>query len=129
MNRILARWAGTALLALALGFTAAAQQQGQQGQQPPAQPAKAGENVPPAAPVISPEEEKEYKAFLAVTEVRPIDPKKIIAMGNDFVGKYPQSTYAAFIYSTMANAYQTTGDPDKMFEAGQKAIELNENNI
>jgi tetratricopeptide (TPR) repeat protein len=103
------------------------QQQGQQQQQPPAKPGEQGV-TPPAqeAPKADPEEEKAYKDF---SDLKPDDYDKQISQGEDFVKKYPNSKYDEFIYSRMTNAYFNKQQLDKMYDAADKALGLNPNDV
>lgn len=115
-----------------------AQQQStpQQGQQQPQQqqPAKPGEQgqtppnsqAPAEAPKVDPAEEKAYKDF---TEFKTDDYDKQIQAGEDFIKKYPQSRYNEFVYSRLSNAYFNKQQFDKMYEASDKALALNPNDV
>ena len=50
-------------------------------------------------------------------------------MGEDFIAKYPQSRYISGVYSQLTSAYYAVGNEEKMFTAGDKAIELNPDNV
>ncbi|MGH9791927.1 MAG: hypothetical protein ACRD5W_12015 [Candidatus Acidiferrales bacterium] len=118
------------MLALVMVSAAFAQQQAQQPQQPPP-PAQQppAQQPPPAEPQVPPvnqEEEDAYKAFFDA----PRDmPQKQIDLGEAFLAKYPDSRYRASVYARMVNAYLALGDVDKLFVAGEKALELNPDNV
>lgn len=78
-----------------------------------------------APPKAVPAEEKAYKAFYDVVG----DPKSEIALGEDFVKKYPNSRYLGSVYSRLTSAYEATGNTDKMLDVGQKALTINPNNV
>lgn len=117
------------------------QQQAQKqppAQQPPAQPPAQGQAAPgqpaagqaaagpAAAPKVDPAEEKAYKQFY---DLKPDNPQGIVASGQAFVQKYPSSKYLGSVYAKMTTAYQETGDDAKMFDAGQKALQVNPDNV
>lgn len=103
-------------------------QQPPPAQQPPAQQPPA-QQPPPAEPQVPPvnqEEEDAYKAFFDA----PRDmPQKQIELGEAFLAKFPDSRYRASVYARMVNAYLALGDVDKLFVAGEKALELNPDNV
>jgi len=92
----------------------------QQEQKPGEQPADA------TGPKVSKEELAAYKAFY---DARNSDPSQVIASGEAFVAKYPMSVYAGAVYSELTSAYLHSNQPDKMIEAGNKALEANPDNI
>jgi len=71
-------------------------------------------------------EEAAYKAFLAAQNG---DPATKIQMGEDFAVKFPTSHYLPGIYGVLTNSYFVTGDTEKMFTAGSKAIQLDPENV
>ncbi|HEV2387729.1 MAG TPA: hypothetical protein VGS20_10800 [Candidatus Acidoferrales bacterium] len=108
-------------------------QKPQTGQQQPAQPPAQGQAAPgqpaagqAAAPKGNPEEEKAYKEFY---DLKPDNPQGIVASGEAFVQKFPDSKYLGSVYSKMTTAYQETGNDAKMFDVGQKALHLNPDNV
>lgn len=124
---------GIALLAFLCVSTAAAaqgQQQNPQNQQKPSlqggkAPAAAPQNATPPPPVNA-EEEAAYKAFF---NVKPDQTAQKAQLGEEFLEKYPQSRYLAAVYSALTHAYFLAGQPDKMQAAGEKALELNPNDL
>ncbi len=78
------------------------------------------------APKINKAEEAAYKAFLAT---QGGDPAMQIPLGEDFITKFPMSKYLGGVYGVLTTAYYTTGNTDKMFAAGAKALELNPDNV
>ena len=72
------------------------------------------------------DEAKAYKAFY---DARNGDPMNVIEVGEAFLAKYPMSLYAGAVYSTLTSAYLNTNQPDKMVTAGQKALEINPDNV
>ncbi len=71
-------------------------------------------------------EESAYKAFFAAQSG---DPAMLIQLGEQFITKFPMSKYLPGVYGTLTNAYYATGNTDKMFAAGAKALELNPDNV
>jgi tetratricopeptide (TPR) repeat protein len=101
------------------------QQQGQQGQQGQAQPGQQpGQTAAP--PPVDPAEEAAYKAF---HDVKSSDAKQITTDGEAFLTKYPSSRYNGLVYSRLTTAYMQLGEEDKMFAAGEKALELVPDNV
>ena len=49
--------------------------------------------------------------------------------GESFLDKYPMSLYVGAVYSALTSAYLNTNQPDKMLVAGQKALEINPDNV
>jgi len=102
-----------------------------QGQQaPPKAPAQPGQAATapaePPAPPVNAEEEAAYKAFY---EAKPTEIQSQIQLGEEFLKKFPESRYREGIYSRLTGVYLTAGQEDKMFAAGEKALELNANNV
>ena len=123
-------WAALLGLAVALTFGAnnSAAQYGQAASQSPA-PAPS-QNTPPAKDSGKPQkvnkaEEAAYKTFFAS---QGGDPAMQIQLGEDFITKFPMSKYLGGVYGLLTTAYYTTGNSDKMFAAGAKALELNPDN-
>ncbi len=121
---------------LALGTLVTAQSSGQGQQTPPKPPTPPGQTPPQnppaqpaqpenAAPAVNPEEEAAYKAFFEAKG----DPKQVIKLGEDFLKKFAESRYREGVYSKLANSYLATGEEEKMFAAGDKALELNPSNV
>src|SRR5262244_2150410 len=83
-----------------------------QQQQPPAAGDKSGDKKEPA-PIsmdqpqaqTSPEEETAFKAF---QEAPVTDPAKKNQLGEDFVGKYPNSRYRGVVYQALVSGYFAT---------------------
>jgi tetratricopeptide (TPR) repeat protein len=71
-------------------------------------------------------EEAAYKAFF---DARTGDPAVQIQLGEDFATKFPQSHYLNGVYGTLTTAYYTSGNTDKMFSTGNKALELDPDNV
>jgi tetratricopeptide (TPR) repeat protein len=71
-------------------------------------------------------EEAAYKLVLAA---QGGDPSAEIPVGEDFITKFPMSKYVGGVYGMLTTAYYTTGNTDKMFAAGAKALELNPDNV
>ncbi len=75
---------------------------------------------------IDKKEEAAYKAFYAA---RTGDPNVQIQLGEDFATKFPQSHYLNGVYATLTTAYYVSGNTDKMFEDGAKALALDPDNV
>lgn len=116
------------ILGAALAGPLEAQSPGQQqGQQPPPQPATApAPPAPPAAPLVNKEEEDAYKAFF---EIKGSDPEALIASGEDFLKKFPESRYRESVHSRLTQAFLNTGQLDKLLVSAEKALELNPDNV
>jgi len=71
-------------------------------------------------------EETAYKAFLAS---QGGDPAARIQSGEDFAVKFPMSHYLPGIYGVLTSSYFATGDTEKMFAAGSRAIQLDPENV
>ena len=71
-------------------------------------------------------EEAAYKTFFAS---QGSDPAMQIQLGEDFITKFPMSKYLGGVYGVLTTAYYTSGNTDKMFAAGAKALELNPDNV
>ena len=71
-------------------------------------------------------EEAAYKTFLAAQNG---DPAAKIQLGEDFATKFPTSHYLPGIYGVLTNSYFATGDTEKMFATGSKAIQLDPENV
>jgi tetratricopeptide (TPR) repeat protein len=71
-------------------------------------------------------EEAAYKALLGAQNG---DPATKIQLGEDFAAKFPTSHYLPGIYGILTSSYFATGDTEKMFAAGSKAIQLDPENV
>jgi len=71
-------------------------------------------------------EEAAYKAFLAAQST---DPPVRIQLGEDFASKFPTSHYLPGVYGVLTSSYFATGDTEKMFAVGSKAIQLDPENV
>src|SRR5215469_4064255 len=74
-------------------------------------------------------DKKEEAAYKKVLEAQGTDPTLQIAAGEDFVEKYPMSRYTGGVYGMLTSAYFNSGQTDKMFAAGAKALDLDPNNV
>lgn len=92
----------------------------------PAKPGTTGTSLPdlPTAPPVNAEEEAAYKAFFDAK-----DHTFKAKLGEEFQEKYPISRYRELVFVTLSNSYQNLGQEDKMFAAGEKAIELNPDSV
>ena len=130
-------WIVAAFLAtgLAVGTSAHAQsgqpsQQGKPAQsqpgQQPADPSKSGSSL--AMPGSQPNAE-ELAAFKAFQEMPNADLPKKIAVGEEFLKKYPDSQYRPIVYSTLTMDYLQTNDSEKAIEVGDKEIALKPDDV
>jgi len=96
---------------------------------PPAQPTQPGQakSAPPetSPPPVNKEEEDAYKTLFETKD----NPARKIQLGEDFLKKFPQSRYMETVYSQLTAAYLATGEVDKMFAAGEKALELRADDV
>jgi tetratricopeptide (TPR) repeat protein len=115
-------------LAGMLAAQAPTPQQGKPGGAPAGQqnPPAAGQQEQPAAPKLNPEEEAEYKKFL---QTKPDDAQALVKAGEEFLKKFPESRYRESIYSRLTGAYMRLGDENKMVESGEKALQLNPDDV
>ena len=116
-------------LALLIGADVSAAPYGQAAS-PSSAPTPA-QNTPPAKESGKPQkvnkaEEAAYKNVLAA---QGGDPAMQIQVGEDFITKFPMSKYVGGVYGLLTTAYYTTGNTDKMFAAGAKALELDPDNV
>jgi hypothetical protein len=132
MTAKLFRW-WVALLGLTVAFSVAAGASGAQyGSAPSPMPAQIPSQNTPApkdsgkGPKINKAEEAAYKNVLAA---QGGDPAMQIQVGEDFITKFPMSKYVGGVYGMLTTAYYTTGNTDKMFAGGAKALELNPDNV
>jgi tetratricopeptide (TPR) repeat protein len=116
------------LFAAAAGPTSQQQGQGQQPakQQPTAQPGQALAPAQPATPAVNKEEEDAYKAFF---ELKRSDLNEVIRSGEEFLKKFSESRYRGSVYSRLVEAYWSTQQLDKLNAVGQKALEMDPNNV
>ena len=75
---------------------------------------------------VSKGEENAYKALLAAQSG---EPAKRIQLGEDFAAKFPTSHYLPGVYGVLASSYFATGDTDKMFATGARAVQLDPGNV
>ncbi|HTU34134.1 MAG TPA: hypothetical protein VMF66_10070 [Candidatus Acidoferrum sp.] len=105
-------------------------QQQQQNQTKPtlgqSQTPASGQAAAPATPKVDPEEEAAYKSF---ADLKPDDYDGQIQQGEAFVKKYPQSRYNVAVYSRLVTAYYNKQQMDKMYDASDKALAINPNNV
>jgi tetratricopeptide (TPR) repeat protein len=130
------RWSAALLgltVALSAGTDVSRAQYGQPKMQSPTPQSTPTQTAPAAkdsgkAPKekVNKAEEAAYKALLAT---QGADPAMQIPLGEDFITKFPMSKYLAGVYGVLTADYYTTGNTDKMFAAGAKALELNPDNV
>lgn len=71
-------------------------------------------------------EESAYKEFLAAQNG---DAATRIRVGEDFAAKFPTSNYLPGVYAVLTSSYFATGNSEKMFSAGNRAIQLDPSNV
>lgn len=76
-------------------------------------------NAPPKG------EEKAFKALQHFQSIPESDTPKKIQAGEDFLGKFPTSSYATYVYQYLTVAYIQAGQVDKGVSTGEKAIQVN----
>ena len=91
----------------------------------PAQNAPATKE-PEKQPKVNKAEEAAYKAFF---NAQGGDPAQQIQLGEDFAAKFPQSRYLGGVYGILTSAYFSTGATDKMFATGDKALQMDPDNV
>lgn len=84
------------------------------------------EDMPRKSEKVNKAEEAAYKALLSAQSA---EPSTRIQLGEDFVAKFPTSHYLPGVYGTLTSSYFATGDTEKMFAVGSKAIQLDPENV
>jgi tetratricopeptide (TPR) repeat protein len=106
--------------------------QNQSGQQPSTnkqqKPAESGSSldVPGSQAPVNAEEDAEVKAFQAIPNT---DLQMMIAAGEDFLKKYPESRYRPVVYSALTFEYIQSGKVDKAFDVGEKEVALKPDDV
>lgn len=122
-----------ALLALAVAMFVHTESSSAQYGAPAAAPApqSSGQNAPPPKDSGKPQkvDKKEEAAYKLVLAAQGGDPAMEIPVFEDFITKFPMSRYLPGIYGMLTSAYYSTGNTDKMFAAGSKALELDPDNV
>jgi tetratricopeptide (TPR) repeat protein len=103
-------------------------QQNQQMQKPSLMPGAAAQKPADLTPV-DPKEEAAYKKFYGMKPVTSADFDNEIKSGEAFVKDYPQSRYLQVVYSRLANSYFEKQEFAKMYDAGDKALALNGDDV
>jgi tetratricopeptide (TPR) repeat protein len=116
-------WLGT-LLVLAVALSVGAGLSRAESDPPQQEPPANG--APGKVTKINKKEEEAYKVLYAA---RGDAWENQIKLGENFVNKFPQSHYLAGVYAQLTTAYFKVGQNEKMYEAGNKALELNPNNV
>jgi tetratricopeptide (TPR) repeat protein len=129
MKAGLLRWGPLFLASVVVCFTGVSNARGQYGAAPPVQAPPPQQEQKPAdtkaQPKVNKAEEDAYKAFY---ESRGTNPGAVIQSGELFVAKFPTSRYVGYVYGQLSSAYFSSGQEDKMFSSGAKALELNPDN-
>jgi tetratricopeptide (TPR) repeat protein len=125
-----------ATLGLAMAFSIAAivsgasqyggYSQGSSGATQSATPAQDNKEKGEKKEKVNKAEEAAYKNVLAA---QGGDPAAEIPVSEDFIAKFPTSRYIGGVYGMLTTAYFSTGNTDKMFATGAKALELNPDNV
>jgi tetratricopeptide (TPR) repeat protein len=103
-----------ALPATLLGQGQQQQQQQQKQQQQPQQ-----QQEQPQQPQVDPELEAAQNVLQAAT------PQEQVELAEQFLEKYPESTYRAHVLMAAAGAHRMLNHMDKAIEYGKRALELN----
>ena len=123
------RWPAVVLSLTIAASLGAAQYSGGASSMPSSSPApqdNKGKDKGEKNQKIDKKEEAAYKAFYAA---RTGDPNAQIQLGEDFITKFPQSHYLNGVYATLTTAYYVSGNTDKMFDDGAKALALDPDNV
>ena len=72
-----------------------------------------------------PGEEKAYKTFQKFQAMPESDGAKKTQAAEDFLNKFPTSSYASYVYSYLTVAYIQTGQIDKGLATGEKDLQVN----
>jgi len=70
-------------------------------------------------------EEKAYKALQHFQTLPETDAPKKIQAGEDFLSKFPTSSYATYVYQYLTVAYIQAGQVDKGISTGEKGLQVN----
>jgi hypothetical protein len=97
----------------------------QQTQQAPPD-SKQAAPATPAAPVLDPKEEADFKK---VSTMQMSKPEDVAKAGEGFAKAYPKSNRLETVYSILAAAYMQMGDENNMFKYGTLTLNLNKDNI
>ena len=76
-----------------------------------------------------PKEEKAYKAFKSFQALPNTDMAHKTQAGEDFIKKYPSTSYTSYVYGFLTIAYIQTGALDKATDAGDKDLQLNPHDV
>lgn len=71
----------------------------------------------------------EESAFKALLAAQYGDPSALVQLAEVFVTKFPTSQYLPAIYGVLTTSYFATGEMDKMFAAGARAVQLDPGNV
>jgi tetratricopeptide (TPR) repeat protein len=70
-------------------------------------------------------EEKAFKALQHFQTLPETDAPKKIQAGEDFLSKFPTSSYATYVYQYLTVAYIQAGQVDKGIATGEKDLQVN----
>lgn len=93
---------------------------------PQAQPQSPLPSAKPEPPPISKEEEDAYQVFAALKEQQS---DLIVSQGQEFLRKYPLSSYRPSVYSRLEVVYLNTNQLDKLVSTGQLALNEDPDNL
>jgi tetratricopeptide (TPR) repeat protein len=74
--------------------------------------------------IKDPAEYNAYQMFSTQT-----DPKQKIAAGDAFLEKYPQSVVKNAVLDSLLDAYQATGNPEKVLDTANKLLQVDPNSM
>ena len=102
------------------------------GQAKAGPPAAGAQEAPAAKPqnplevkAPGPGEDKAYKALLHFQSIPDSDGAKKIQAGEDFLNKFPNTSYSTYVYQYLTVAYIQAGQVDKGVTTGEKGVQVN----
>jgi tetratricopeptide (TPR) repeat protein len=97
-----------------------------QQQQAPPPDSKQAAPATPAAPVLDPKEEADFKK---VSTMQMSKPDEVAKAGESFAKAYPKSNHLETIYSILATAYMQMNDQANLLKYGGMTLRMNKDNI
>jgi tetratricopeptide (TPR) repeat protein len=125
MNARCLRWMVALLIFIGAISVGAGVSRAQSTQQQPAKNNK-NDKGKQAGPQVNKAEEDAYKVLF---DARTGNPATQVQLGEAFIKQFPESHYLSGVYSQLTSAYYQVGDEEKMFTAGDKAVELASDNV
>jgi len=98
----------------------------QQTQQAPPPDSKQAAPATPAAPVLDPKEEADFKK---VSTMQMSKPDEVAKAGEAFAKAYPKSNHLETVYSILATAYMQQNDQANLLKYGRMTLQMNKDNI